>query len=169
MAEEEHFDVEVSREFAATPERVWALWADAEQVRSWWGPDGFTCPVADVDLREGGRTFVAMRAPQEWGGGETYSTWTFTEVIPPRVIAYEFRFADASGAPLSPAEAGIPAEGVPDVGRHRVVIEDAGGGLTRMSMVEHGFTSAEASAMSRAGLEQCFDKMVAAVGGSAPL
>jgi hypothetical protein len=38
--------------------------------------------MADVDLRVGGRTFVAMRAPAEFGGGDTYGTWNFTHVVP---------------------------------------------------------------------------------------
>ena len=38
--------------------------------------------MADVDLRVGGRTLVAMRAPAELGGGDMYSTWTYTEVAP---------------------------------------------------------------------------------------
>lgn len=163
MADLDEFDVEVSRVFDAPPDRVWALWAEPHLVKQWWGPHGFTCPVAEVDLRVGGRILAAMRAPAEWGGGDTYSTWTFTEVEPPRFLAYEFRFSDAAGAPLTPTEAGIPAEGVPDVGIHRVQFEDAGPGRTRMSMTEHGYTTPEAGAMSKAGLEQCFDKMATAL------
>lgn len=157
------YEVEVSREFAAPRERVWELWRDPQLVKQWWGPTGFTCPVAEVDLRIGGRTLVAMRAPAEWGGGDTFSTWTFTEVEPQRSLAYEFRFSDADGTPITPAEAGIPSEGVPEVGVHRVEFEDAAPGRTRMSVTEHGYTTAAARDMSRTGLEQCFDKMAAAL------
>lgn len=160
---EKQFDVEVSRVFTAPIEKVWELWADPELVKQWWGPQGFTCPVAEVDLRVGGRILAVMRAPAEWGGGDIYSTWTFTEVEPQRFLAYEFRFSDSAGSPVTPADAGIPADGVPEVSVHRVVFQDAGNGRTRMSMTEHGYTTAEASAMSEAGLEQCFDKMAVAL------
>ena len=38
-----------------------------------------------------------------------------------------------------------------------------GDGRTRLEMTEHGYTTAEARDMSRAGLEQCLDKMAARV------
>jgi uncharacterized protein YndB with AHSA1/START domain len=61
------FDVVVSRTFPVPPEQVWRAWSESELVKQWWGPTGWTCPVADVDLRVGGRTLVAMRAPAEFG------------------------------------------------------------------------------------------------------
>lgn len=30
--------------------QVWQAWTDPEQVRRWWGPTGFTCPLARIDL-----------------------------------------------------------------------------------------------------------------------
>ena len=76
------FDVVVSRTFPVPPDQVWRAWDESDLVKQWWGPTGFSCPVADVDLRVGGRTLVAMRAPAEFGGGDMYSTWTYTEVVP---------------------------------------------------------------------------------------
>lgn len=45
------------RELDALPEQAWRAWSEAEQVRRWWGPHGFTCPRAEVHLRadEGAR------------------------------------------------------------------------------------------------------------------
>ena len=62
------FDVVVSRTFPVPPDQVWRAWGESDLVKQWWGPTGFSCPVADVDLRLGGRTLVAMRAPAEFGG-----------------------------------------------------------------------------------------------------
>ena len=64
------FDVVVRRTFPVSPEQAWRAWSDADLVKQWWGPTGFSCPFADVDLRVGGRTLVAMRAPAEFGGGD---------------------------------------------------------------------------------------------------
>ena len=44
------FDVEVSREFDAPIERVWAAWTTPADLREWWGPEGFTCPRAEAVL-----------------------------------------------------------------------------------------------------------------------
>jgi uncharacterized protein YndB with AHSA1/START domain len=134
------FDVEVSRVFDASIDRVWQAWADPDEVKKWWGPDGFTCPVAEVDLRPGGRTLVAMRAPAEYGGADTYATWNFTAVEPRSRIEYTFNFADPEGNRLTPAQVGLPP-GIPDDGEHVVEFRDLGNGRTRLRMVERGYTA----------------------------
>ncbi len=159
------YAVHVVREFDAPIERVWAAWTQPDDLRAWWGPAGFTCPRAEADIRVGGRIFVTMRAPDEWGGVEQHSTWNITEVDAPRRLRYVFRFADAEGNTITPAEAGIPADGVPESGEHEVVLTVIADGRTRLEMTEHGYTTAEARDMSQAGLEQCLDKMAALVAG----
>jgi uncharacterized protein YndB with AHSA1/START domain len=154
------FDVVVSRTFSVPPEQAWRAWSEADGVKLWWGPTGFSCPAADVDLRVGGRTLVAMRAPAELGGGDMYSTWSYTEVAPHTRIAYVFNFADPQGNRLVPADLGMPP-GIPDDGQHVVTFSEAGAGSTTMTVVEHGYTREEARDLSQAGLEQCVDKMAA--------
>jgi len=157
------FDVRVTREFDAPIERVWDAWTVPEDLREWWGPTGFTCPRAEVDLREGGRIFVTMRAPDEWGGFENHGTWNIISLDPPRLMRYIYRFADADGRTITPAEAGIPEGGAPDAGEHEVVLTPLEGGRTRLDMTESGYASAQARDMSRDGLAQCLDKMAALV------
>ena len=159
------YAVHVVREFDAPIERVWAAWTQPDDLRAWWGPAGFTCPRAEADVRVGGRIFVTMRAPDEWGGLEQHSTWNITEVDAPRRLQYVFRFADAEGNTITRAEAGIPVDGVPDSGEHEVVLTGIADGRTRLEMTEHGYTTVEARDMSQAGLEQCLDKMAALVAG----
>ena len=159
------YAVHVVREFDAPIERVWAAWTQPEDLRAWWGPAGFTCPRAEADVRVGGRIFVTMRAPDEWGGVEQHTTWNITEVDAPRRLRYVFRFAGADGNAITRVEAGIPVDGVPDSGEHEVVLTGIADGRTRLEMTEHGYTTAEARDMSRAGLEQCLDKMASLVAG----
>jgi uncharacterized protein YndB with AHSA1/START domain len=154
------FDVVVRRTFPVAPEEAWRAWSESDLVKQWWGPDGFTCPMADVDLRVGGRTFVVMRAPAEFGGGDLYSTWTFTEVVPYSRIAYVFNFADQDGNRLVPADLGM-GPGIPDDGEHLVTFDDLGDGRTEMIITEHGYTTEDARNLSQGGLEQCVDKMAA--------
>ena len=154
------FDVVVSRTFPVSPEQAWRAWSEADLVRQWWGPTGFSCPVADVDLRVGGRTLVAMRAPAEFGGGDMYGTWSYTEVVPHTRIAYVYNFADADGNRLLPADLGLPP-GIPDDVNHLVTFEDAGDGRTMMTVVEYGYTLKDARDLSQVELEQCVDKMAA--------
>lgn len=154
------FDVVVRLTFPVPPEQAWRAWSEADLVKQWWGPDGFSCPFAEVDLRVGGRTLVAMRAPAEFGAGDMYSKWTYTEVVPHSRIAYVFNFADPQGNRLVPADLGV-GPGVPDDGEHVVNFDDLGDGRTQMTMVEYGYTTEDARNQSQAGLEQCVDKMAA--------
>lgn len=156
------YDVVTRRIFPAPVDRVWRAWSDGDQVRRWWGPEGFTCPRAEVDLRVGGRTLVAMQAPAEMGGVLLHSTWTFSEVVPLERIVYTFRFTDGDGRPLRPGDLGLPA-GVPEAGVHVVTFEQAPGDACVMTVVEHGYTTPEARDVSAAGLDQCLDKMARAV------
>lgn len=159
------FDVEVSREFDAPVERVWRAWTTPADLRRWWGPHGFTCPRAEADIRPGGAIIVTMKAPAEWGGFEQHSRWDITDAAAPTLLRYVFRFCDADGRPITPAEAGVPA-GVPDAGHHEVVLTDLGDGRTRLEMTERGYHAAEARDLSAGGLEQCLEKMAAVVEGS---
>lgn len=154
------YDVDVTRELDGPVERVWQAWSTSEGLRSWWGPGPFTCPFADVDLRAGGQALLAMRAPGNHGEHIQWSTWDFTLVEPMRRIEYVFNFSDADGVRQDP-----PLEGVPADGRHEVEITDLGAGRSRIHMVEHGYTTAEARDMSQRGLEACLDKMAAFVAG----
>jgi uncharacterized protein YndB with AHSA1/START domain len=160
----ETFDVVVSRIFPVPPDQAWRAWSESDLVKQWWGPTGFSCPLADVDLRVGGRTLVAMRAPAEFGGGDMYSTWTYSEVVPHSRIEYVFNFADPQGNRLVPADLGMPP-GVPDDGEHLVTFDDLGDGRTEMTIIEHGYTTEDARNLSQAGLEQCVDKMEAIFAG----
>lgn len=63
-------EVHASRSFPVPVERAYAAWTEPDLVRQWWGPAGFTCPVARMDVREGGVSLLAMRAPVEYGGAD---------------------------------------------------------------------------------------------------
>ena len=53
----------IERTLKASPERVFAAFTDPVQLTTWWWPEGFTCPAAEVDLRVGGRYRIAMQWP----------------------------------------------------------------------------------------------------------
>ena len=52
----------VERTFRASIDEVWELWTTKEGIESWWGPDGFSVAVRDLDLRPGGELSYAMSA-----------------------------------------------------------------------------------------------------------
>jgi uncharacterized protein YndB with AHSA1/START domain len=42
---------------------VWRAWTDSKHLAVWWGPNGFTNPVCELDLRPGGAIHIDMTAP----------------------------------------------------------------------------------------------------------
>jgi uncharacterized protein YndB with AHSA1/START domain len=42
---------------------VWSAWINPEALPQWWGPDGFSCKTARIDLRSGGEWVFDMIAP----------------------------------------------------------------------------------------------------------
>jgi uncharacterized protein YndB with AHSA1/START domain len=88
----------LERTYPASVEKVWELWTTKQGIESWWGPDGFTVAVRRLDLRKGGSLEYVMTAsaPEQkefmTRAGmplSTESRLTFTEVTPPRRLAYE--------------------------------------------------------------------------------
>ena len=44
----------VKRDFDAPRALVWKAWTDPGFIMQWWGPNGFTAPVCQMDFRVGG-------------------------------------------------------------------------------------------------------------------
>jgi uncharacterized protein YndB with AHSA1/START domain len=154
------FDVVVTRIFDAPIEEVWKAWSDPAYVTQWWGPAGFTSPSAEMDFRVGGASLVCMRAPAEYGGQDMYHTWTYTRIDPQKRIEFLSNFANEDGTHLDPGALGMPP-GVPHDVPHVIVFKAAGNKGTEMTVTEHGYTTEQARDLSRAGMEQCLDKMAA--------
>ena len=87
----------LERTFKASIAEVWDMWTTGEGIESWWGPEGFSVTVSALDLRPGGDLLYTMSAvePEQMEymvkAGMPLSTdhkLTFTEVDPPRRLAY---------------------------------------------------------------------------------
>jgi uncharacterized protein YndB with AHSA1/START domain len=88
----------LERTFKASIDEVWELWTTKEGIESWWGPEGFSVAVRDMDLRPGGDLLYTMAAvgPEQkeymLKAGMPVSTdhrITFVAVDPPRRLVYK--------------------------------------------------------------------------------
>lgn len=149
------YDVVSTRVFDESVDEVWRAWGEPAYVMRWWGPAGFTSPSAEMDFREGGTSLVCMRTPAEYGGQDLYNTWSYTLIEPMKRIEFVLDFTDAARAPID------PPPGVPRGVQHVITFDAGGDASTEMTVTEYGYATAEARDLSRAGLEQCLDKMVA--------
>lgn len=153
-------DLVVTRVFEAPVELVWRAWTESEHVMRWWGPAGFISPVAKMDVREGGTSLVCMRAPKEFGGQDMYNTWTYTKITPLQSLEFTLDWADKDGNRTDPVKLGLPPDMPRDV-RHKITFETVSPNKTEMTVTEYGYTSDQHFELSKAGLEQCLDKMAA--------
>jgi len=158
-------DLVVTRVFAAPVELVWKAWTEPEYVMRWWGPDYFTSPSAKMDFREGGTSLVCMRAPEDFGGQDMYSTWVYQKIVPMERIEFIQNLADKDGNQIDPAQIGMPGEFPRDM-RTVVTFKDLGNGKTEMTVTEYNVPTADTELGKNAelGLNQSLDKMVVSLG-----
>jgi uncharacterized protein YndB with AHSA1/START domain len=96
MAETPPLDREftITRVFDAPRELVWRAWTDPEHMSRWFGPHGFTTPLATVtmDVRPGGTFEFTMVSDDD--GNEIPSGGTFLEVVEPERLVWRDRDID---------------------------------------------------------------------------
>ncbi len=106
--------ITIARTVAATPERVFAAWTDAERLAAWWWPQlGGT--TYDVDARLGGRFRIHSS-----GIGATV-TGVYTEVEPPRRLVFTWSWED-EGEPEAVVEDIVVVTFEPDDGGTLVTV-----------------------------------------------
>ena len=69
----------LERTFQASIDEVWELWTTKEGIESWWGPEGFSVVVRDLDLRPG-HGLAYMEKVDFIPGVETYEVETVIEL-----------------------------------------------------------------------------------------
>jgi uncharacterized protein YndB with AHSA1/START domain len=87
-------DFVISRMFDASRERIWKAWTEREQLMQWFGPKGFTMPVAQLDFRPGGSLHYCLRGPD---GKEMWGKFTYREIVTPERIVLVNSFSDNDG------------------------------------------------------------------------
>ena len=86
MEKRENRELRIVRTFKAPIELMWEVWTDPEHIINWWGPDGFTNTIHQMDFREGGEWKLTMHGPD----GTNYPNRSiFKEIVPFRKIVFE--------------------------------------------------------------------------------
>lgn len=94
----------ISRVFDAPRELVWKAFTEAERLKHWWGPKGFTIGKCEVDLRPGGIFRYSLRSPD---GQDMWGRFVYREIAAPERLVAIVSFTDEQGEiarhPLSPS------------------------------------------------------------------
>jgi uncharacterized protein YndB with AHSA1/START domain len=133
----------LERTFNAPAEAVFAAWTSAEVLRRWWpaGADWET-PVAEVDVRVGGRLRLVMRSPdgEEFGGSGEY-----LEITPPDRLVFTWTWDGHEGH-----------EGTQLV---EVEFREQEDGTTTVVLTNRGLRDEQSRRSHREGWEASFDNL----------
>ena len=138
------FALTIERTIAATPERVFEAFTQAEKLTRWFGPaSDYGCHVHLLEPRAGGRYRFELRRPD---GGLSVVAGTYEEVSPPRRLVFSWAWEDK-----------------PEHMTSRVIVslEPKGAG-THLVLVHEQLPSAESSEGHNKGWTGCLDRLVQA-------
>lgn len=99
--------LEVTRVLDAPPGRVFKAWSDPEQVKRWWGPNGFTTPVCTIDFHLGGAWHYCMHSPE---GRDYWCKGVYREIVEGEKIVTTDFFSDEVGNLVPPTRYGMSAD-----------------------------------------------------------
>src|SRR6201987_2052616 len=126
----------VTRHFAAPPEAVYRAHTDPKIVQQWMlGPEGWTMPVCQSDLRPGGRIRYEWKHPNKGG---FYLTGEFVELTPFSKIVHIERMHLPDPTPDNHVETTFEPDGSGTLMTMRMTLPDA---KTREAMLGTGMES----------------------------
>lgn len=75
----------IKRQLHAPRELVFEVWTDSNHLPNWWGPEGFTITVQEIDVRPGGVWRYVMHGPN---GVDYDNKINYIEVAEPEKLVY---------------------------------------------------------------------------------
>jgi uncharacterized protein YndB with AHSA1/START domain len=91
-------EIIISRLFDAPREVVWEVFTDPKQVVRWWGPNGFSTTIHEMDFRPGGVWRHTMHGPD---GTDYPNKSLFIEIVKPQRIKYSHAGGKQGGPGMS--------------------------------------------------------------------
>lgn len=76
----------ITRVLNAPVELVWEVWTNADHIKNWWGPNGFSNTINKMDLTTGGEWNLVMHGPD---GKDYKNKSVFKKIVKYKKIVYE--------------------------------------------------------------------------------
>jgi len=144
----------IVRELNAPRDQVWKAWTEPDQLKEWWGPEGYTAPSISIDLRKGGKYLYDMRSSE---GKDYWSTGTFREIAKPDRLIMTDSFADEKGNIVPASYYGMNPD-FPLESTYTVTFEEMGREKTRLTLLTVGIPERDFED-AKAGWNQSLDKL----------
>ncbi len=141
----------LTRLIDAPREKLFRAWTDPALLKQWFAPAPLTTPVAEMDVRAGGASYIVMRLPD---GTEMPNRGVYLEVVPNEKLVFTDAFTEA----WKPSEKPFMAA--------TLTFEDEAG-KTRYTVRVRHWTVADRKAHEEMGFHkgwgQCTDQLAALV------
>ena len=86
MTETTDREIVATRVFDAPRELVWEVWTDPKHLAQWWGPNGFTNTIHEIEVKPGGVWRFIMHGPD---GTDYKNEIVYVEVAKPERLVYD--------------------------------------------------------------------------------
>lgn len=86
MEKEESRELRTEKSFKVPVELMWDVWTNPKHLANWWGPDGFTITIHEMDVNEGGEWRLTLHGPD---GTNFPNRSVFKQIIPNQKIVFE--------------------------------------------------------------------------------
>lgn len=142
----------LTREIAASREKIFRAWTDPELLKQWFAPLPYTTPVAELDVRVGGSNLIVMRGPD---GNEYPNRGVYLEIVENEKIVVTDAYTSAWVPSEKPFMTVV------------ILLEDIGGGRTKYTAKVLHWTAEDREAHEKMGFHegwgQCADQLAALV------
>jgi uncharacterized protein YndB with AHSA1/START domain len=150
--------VVIERTFEAPVAVIWQMWTDPEHFVAWYGPDGATVDVVEMDVQVGGRRHVCMEIATPKGVRRMCFAGEHLDVVENELLAYTEWMSDDQGQPVPTAD----GSGHPTTTEIRVELV-ASEAATRMVLTHLGIP---ADSPGAAGWQMALDKLAHHLAGT---
>ena len=90
-------DLVITRDIDAARNLVFEAWINPKHLAKWWGPEGFSNPRCELDVRPGGAIRIDMRGPD---GTIYFMGGFYQEIVEPEKLVFSSSPLDGLGHPL---------------------------------------------------------------------
>lgn len=130
--------------------KLFRCWTEPELLKQWFAPKPYTTPVARIDVRPGGASYIVMRDPQ---GNDLPNPGVVLEVVPNEKLVFTDAYTKAWEPSEKPFFTAI------------LTFEDLGGGKTRYTARARHWTVTDRETHEKMGFHEgwgiCTDQLTA--------
>jgi uncharacterized protein YndB with AHSA1/START domain len=130
--------------------KIYRCWTEPALLKQWFAPLPYVTPVAEMDVRSGGGSYIVMRGPD---GKDLPVRGVYLEIVPSERIVFTDAYVKAWEPSAKPFMTGT------------ITLEDAGADKTKYTALVQHWTKADRETHEQMGFHQgwstCTDQLAA--------